>query len=140
MGDISGKSVHKKLTRYDELGRSHQNGAVKAKDWLHPSIKREREKGRDPRSISRAHAREQLKRAGRDTKQKTSSRACSYSYLKLTHMKVRRLFVAIKAAALLISVKVVIIIVSRRVLLPSSPFINSALTRALAVEFECEYF
>jgi len=55
-------------------------------------------------------------------------------------MKVRRLFVAIKAAARLISVKVVIIIVSRRVLLPSSPFINSALTRALAVEFECEYF
>jgi hypothetical protein len=57
----------------------------------HPSIKREREKGRERKgeirdlSLSRARtAREQLKRAGRDTKQKTSLFSCSFVFVSKT--------------------------------------------------------
>ena len=77
------------------------------------------EKERDPRSLSRARtAREQLKRAWEryKTKKPLSS---SYSYLKLTHSIIRwnqsRRTAHKKFIAL-------IIIVSRRVLLPSTPF------------------
>ena len=102
------------------------------------------ERERDPRSLSRAHRARATQPRWERYKTKNLSRACSYSYLKLTHIircnQSRR-----TAHTWGVENSFVVIIVSRRVLLPSSPFTNKRINtttrerpqNALASFFSC---